>query len=169
MHASSARASFPIGQGRVDHQAEHGRTIPLADLGSGKWQAANGATFTWALIWQARWFARRDWTAAWLGLVPAGSRLETAPSSVKSRSAAIATCASCSCPRRSSKAGARAAADRATHAKIVAISLPASVAFGVIGMMAHSPARLCERPHPGRRPGLRRSNRQHVDSWDRLR
>ncbi len=43
------------------------------------------------------------------------------------------------------------AADRATQAKIAAISLAVSVAFGLVGMMAHSPARRFERPHPGRR------------------
>jgi hypothetical protein len=32
------------------------------------------------------------------------------------------------------------AADRTTHAKIVAISLAASVAVGLVGMMARSPA-----------------------------
>jgi hypothetical protein len=32
------------------------------------------------------------------------------------------------------------AADRTTHAKIVAISVAASVAVGLVGMMAHSPA-----------------------------
>jgi hypothetical protein len=31
------------------------------------------------------------------------------------------------------------AADRATHAKIVAVSLAASIAVGLIGMMARSP------------------------------
>jgi hypothetical protein len=31
-------------------------------------------------------------------------------------------------------------ADRATHAKIVALSLAASVAVGLVGMMARSPA-----------------------------
>jgi hypothetical protein len=32
------------------------------------------------------------------------------------------------------------AADRTTHAKIVALSLAASVAVGLVGMMAHGPA-----------------------------
>jgi hypothetical protein len=32
------------------------------------------------------------------------------------------------------------AADRATHAKIVTLSLAASVAVGLVGMMAHGPA-----------------------------